>query len=105
MAKPARVCNKEGCAEIVLGANYCDEHKMKAWANSTRASHKPPGWQRIRLSVMLRDRRTCVYCGAPATEIDHVIPVSRGGTHALSNLVASCTPCNQGKNIEQRRTP
>ena len=104
MARPARVCNKEGCTEIVIGANYCDEHKRPAWQGSTRATQKPPGWQKLRLSVMLRDSKTCVYCGAQATEIDHVIPVSRGGSHSLSNLVASCTPCNQTKNHKQRLT-
>lgn len=105
MAKPARVCNKQGCVEIVIGDTYCAEHKQKAWANSTRASQKPKGWQQLRLRILKRDNHTCVYCGAPATEVDHVTPVSRGGSHSPSNLVAACTPCNQRKNIEQRNRP
>ena len=32
-----------------------------------------------------------------ATEIDHIIPVSRGGLDDLSNLQALCTPCNRAK--------
>ena len=39
----------------------------------------------------------CVYCGAKATEIDHVIPKSSGGTNSIHNLVASCRSCNQMK--------
>ena len=39
----------------------------------------------------------CVYCGAKATEIDHVIPRSKGGTNSTYNLVASCRACNQIK--------
>ena len=31
------------------------------------------------------------------TEIDHVIPVSRGGRSYLGNLVAACSQCNQAK--------
>jgi 5-methylcytosine-specific restriction endonuclease McrA len=30
-------------------------------------------------------------------EIDHVVPKSRGGTDAESNLVAACEDCNRGK--------
>jgi len=36
----------------------------------------------------------CAYCGAPSKHIDHVIPISRGGTHSIGNLVGACAPCN-----------
>lgn len=39
----------------------------------------------------------CVYCGAPSEEVDHVVPVSKGGTNEFSNLVASCRTCNRVK--------
>lgn len=39
----------------------------------------------------------CGYCGFPATEIDHVVPVSRGGGLALSNLAPACYECNHEK--------
>ena len=39
----------------------------------------------------------CVYCGAKATELDHVIPRSNGGTNSVYNLVASCKSCNKKK--------
>jgi len=39
----------------------------------------------------------CHYCGFTATEIDHVVPVSRGGGVALSNLVPACHECNAQK--------
>lgn len=29
--------------------------------------------------------------------VDHVLPVSKGGTDDLANLVAACTECNLGK--------
>ena len=35
--------------------------------------------------------------GAKATEIDHVIPRSSGGTNSIYNLVASCRACNKKK--------
>jgi 5-methylcytosine-specific restriction endonuclease McrA len=40
----------------------------------------------------------CEYCGAPATEIDHVIPISLGGTGERQNLVPACRACNAAKN-------
>src|SRR6185436_5753385 len=44
----------------------------------TRWRHsRGPGWTRA--GVLVRDKRTCAYCGDPATTIDHVMPRSRGG--------------------------
>jgi RNase P/RNase MRP subunit p29 len=39
----------------------------------------------------------CNYCGAPSKHIDHIIPMSRGGTHSIGNLTASCASCNLSK--------
>lgn len=39
----------------------------------------------------------CFYCGRIATEIDHVVPVSKGGTGERSNLVPACRRCNSRK--------
>jgi hypothetical protein len=41
--------------------------------------------------------KTCAYCEAKLeTEyhVDHIIPVSVGGTNTLKNLVLSCSRCN-----------
>ena len=50
-----------------------------------------------RRAVFTRDSSTCVYCGASATSIDHVVPRSRGGTHTWDNVVAACRRCNHTK--------
>lgn len=55
--------------------------------------------KRTRFEVLRRDDYTCRYCRSkdnPLT-IDHVVPVSLGGTDEPSNLVASCMDCNSGK--------
>jgi CRISPR/Cas system Type II protein with McrA/HNH and RuvC-like nuclease domain len=43
----------------------------------------------------------CFYCGIREKiyrlTIDHLVPRSRGGTHALANLVLACEPCNKAK--------
>jgi 5-methylcytosine-specific restriction endonuclease McrA len=40
----------------------------------------------------------CFYCGSSEEiQIDHVMPISRGGKHSIGNLVAACGPCNRQK--------
>lgn len=45
----------------------------------------------------------CIYCGADEEETgkphhtDHIIPVSEGGRHHISNLVLACASCNSSK--------
>ena len=40
----------------------------------------------------------CVYCGATnRIEVDHIIPLSRGGKHELDNLAPACRSCNASK--------
>jgi hypothetical protein len=51
----------------------------------------------LREMIMIRDGRTCQYCGKPAEHIDHVIPRCQGGTDDPDNLVAACAFCNLSK--------
>jgi 5-methylcytosine-specific restriction endonuclease McrA len=40
----------------------------------------------------------CVYCGsADRLELDHVVPMSRGGLNRPENVVIACCPCNRKK--------
>ena len=48
-------------------------------------------------AIHTKYNNTCVYCGDISKEVDHIVPISRGGTNELSNLVASCTHCNRVK--------
>lgn len=54
-----------------------------------------------RFEILARDNFTCRYCGRRAPHVqlhvDHVHPVSRGGTDDPLNLVAACVDCNMGK--------
>lgn len=56
---------------------------------------------RTRYEVLRRDNFACRYCGAKAPyvelHVDHVIPISRGGTDDEWNLTAACVDCNLGK--------
>jgi 5-methylcytosine-specific restriction endonuclease McrA len=40
----------------------------------------------------------CAYCGvAGDLHIEHVVPISKGGTHALGNVIPACQRCNFSK--------
>lgn len=45
--------------------------------------------------------RRCAYCDGDLTmlgyHVDHVVPLSRGGSNARDNLAASCPACNMAK--------
>jgi len=41
--------------------------------------------------------RPCIYCGAKAEHLEHVIPLSRGGLHSIGNLAPACAKCNLSK--------
>jgi len=52
----------------------------------------------VRLLVNYYER-TCAYClNREATQIDHIVPLSRGGANGIENLVPSCGLCNTRKN-------
>jgi 5-methylcytosine-specific restriction endonuclease McrA len=62
----------------------------------------PPVSKRLRFRILVRDRFTCRYCGARASDgaklaVDHVKPRSKGGKTEATNLITACEPCNSGK--------
>lgn len=59
----------------------------------------------LRYNVLCRDNFCCVLCGKSrkdgvSLEIDHIIPVSKGGRTELDNLQTLCERCNRGKRDE-----
>lgn len=59
---------------------------------------------KVRYLVLKRDGERCVKCGASAKtdptvtlEVDHIVPVSKGGSDDSDNLQTLCSRCNQGK--------
>lgn len=73
------------------------ESSHKTFAQEQRARIT----KKIRFAVMKRDNFTCQYCGAHGEgvvlEVDHIIPISKGGTSDMDNLITACFDCNRGK--------
>lgn len=101
--RPARICAWLSCSSLVEGDGcYCRRH-----ARAVRRNHdeqRPPAhrrgyggpWRRLRLLV-LNHEPFCRLCGAPATEVDHIVPLRAGGTNELSNLQPLCKSCHSRK--------
>ena len=59
------------------------------------------GYARWRGTLLLEQGFACALCGelitAEVAHVDHIVPVSRGGSSDKSNLQATCPPCNMRK--------
>jgi 5-methylcytosine-specific restriction enzyme A len=74
-----------------------------AWSRISR--HKRgygSEWVKARDAILKRDSHLCQPCLAngrptPATQVDHIVPKSNGGTDEPENLAAICTPCHSEK--------
>lgn len=78
---------------------YRARMRLRSVCRRARRQGHPPGSM---LHTKYRQQRgKCYWCKAPLGDVyhvDHVIPLSRGGTNDLSNLVLACPPCNLSKN-------
>ncbi|WP_425298093.1 HNH endonuclease [Nocardia brasiliensis] len=79
---------------------------MHRWHTRNPRPNLPPT---VRRMILTRDARLCQIradgCLTDATQVDHIIPVSRGGTNDPANLRAACTPCNSWWNFVCRAKP
>lgn len=73
---------------------YCQSQLKERVGRKPIPSH-------LRHKVFVRDNYRCVECGATnketTLEIDHIIPVSKGGTNDINNLQTLCKTCNRAK--------
>ena len=112
---PPRPCRVPGCPALIKGGGYCEQHKDRApnrLADTRRGSSSARGydvhWQRIRAQFLNRhplcgdaiDADVANRDGAsrcriegrvtPAAVVDHIVPLSAGGTNEHRNLRALC---------------
>lgn len=100
-----RKCKNEGTAE--WARRNPDKTRAK-WErqneNRITAGVADYGYEEIALLRTLLKGR-CAYCNIPlenGSEIDHVLPISRGGTDTIDNVTLSCRKCNREKGDRTR---
>ena len=78
--------------------------KIKVWRLGTpdvSTIKRKPISNKLKHQVWRRDNFTCLFCGKTNIEVDlevdHRIPVSKGGATIISNLQTLCITCNRKK--------
>lgn len=90
--------NEDNIAELI----YELENKLSA--NALAKEQRALMTTKLRTQIKKRDNYTCCQCGNSAhaepnllLEIDHIIPVSKGGLTREDNLQTLCWKCNRSK--------
>lgn len=101
-----RVCAKPGCPELAVDRAHCDAHKREPWTGTRKRSSRP--WARKRRRILQHDHYRCQPCKrqgkrTKATEVDHIKPLSQGGTDDDNNLESVCRDCHRTKTQKEAR--
>lgn len=90
-----RIAAAAAWAKTPAGRHSSNEHRRRRRARLQDAGIVP--FTREQLAQRLACFSGCWMCGEPASTLDHVKPLSKGGPHMLANLRPACRPCNSAK--------
>lgn len=100
---PCAWCGRGFTAEVFGDASrYCSRScaRRRDRARRRAAEADAPGvftWAEVmRIYVRIGG---CAYCWQPSDDVqpDHVVPLSRGGSNSITNVVPACGACNRDK--------
>ncbi len=81
--------------------------ETKRLSEAKRRARKRGGEGKVTVNELMNlfktQRGKCTYCSIALKgnfQIDHIIPLARGGLHLLSNLQLLCPPCNRHKHAK-----
>ena len=86
-------------------ARYHREHpEVRKASDSRRRSARLAGGPSYSVSEWLalvaRYDGRCAYCGEPGPlQADHRVPLARGGTNSIENILPACGSCNTRKHV------
>lgn len=72
------------------------QERQASWPLTPRPDSRCGWWTRLRAKVLAVGR--CAWCGSrERLTVDHITPLSAGGTNGRANLQCLCSPCNRAK--------
>lgn len=95
--------NKEAYLAKMRAWRKANPEKVQVWVRNRRAKLKGLSGSHTLadiLAMMNIQRGKCVYCRCDITksyQVDHIVPVARGGSNDKSNLQLLCRTCNLDK--------
>lgn len=100
-----RYCAVPRCKNLVRTGPRCAEHARPSWPVRPSARARGYTYEWDRASREMRERGDpCVDCNVnKAEELDHIIPLSKGGsTDPWLNGAGRCGPCHDRKSGRDR---
>lgn len=94
------------CTENAYTKGYCKSHYKIAFRRRMTANENRRRTRKLNNGIYLITNKeieklyssSCYYCDSKENiQIDHVIPISRGGRHSIGNIVPACMKCNVSK--------
>lgn len=115
--RPKKLCDECGknkiIEKIINNKKYCSTCNRKRPEEKARCFNNRTNYRSLIningeisgkewFSIMKSTNWKCFYCGKSISSknnrtIDHIIPITAGGKHCISNLVPCCRSCNASK--------
>lgn len=107
-----KLCLNPRCG-VRVDRGYCAEHesKRRQLSDGNRPGHgkhySRKSWRLLRLEQLDQQpfckaiRPDGSVCNALATEVDHIVPLSVGGTDDEDNLQSLCHSCHSRKTVKE----
>ena len=101
-----RVCNRKNVKKrsaYMQAYRQANPEWFRVWNRNLKLRRKGvPGQHRPHQIRLIYESQAglCYYCSSPLLgvfQVDHMVPVARGGTNWPSNLCCACGGCNQAK--------
>ena len=88
------------CGQLTRNGSRCRACGDRREALRGTSTHRgyDGEWRRTRAAFLATNPR-CLLCGAPASDVDHVVARRRGGTNDWSNLRPLCHACHSRKTV------
>lgn len=82
---------------VFAGQTSKNNNEQALYAKEAKSNQSLPNHVKRAVKAFAYDTCQTQSCLEPATDVDHIVAQSNGGTHDLENLQALCKPCHDAK--------